>query len=269
MKMMRRDHIGTWKRRCGQLAFKNRRLTPGFTLIELLVVIAIIAILAALLLPALARAKAKAETTQCINNMKQLVLAEHLYLDESSDRLAPPNTGGFSSLINATLPAGWLYQPGKVTPGGGNGTNYFGPTYGLFFPSLKSWKLYMCPAHKTNTQAWASSAVKFTSYMMTSFVGAGGTKASDAVNGRTHRVTDFNPSSMIMWETDENDPSYFNDGGSEPNEGLTKRHADGAIIGIIDAHVEFIRWKRYDQLVNDPDKNVLWCNPDTTNGRYP
>jgi prepilin-type N-terminal cleavage/methylation domain-containing protein/prepilin-type processing-associated H-X9-DG protein len=104
-----------------------RRAQAGFTLIELLVVIAVIAILAALLIPALSRAKERSRRTFCASSLRQIALAALMYADEQED----------------TFPA----QPadGKLVQAlGGDGRNY----YDLLMPLLINPQVWLCPSTK-------------------------------------------------------------------------------------------------------------------------
>src|SRR5437899_7123712 len=113
----------------------------GFTLIELLVVIAIIAILAAMLLPALARARQKAQGVYCLGNQKQLTLAWIMYSDDYQGKLVPNHDGGTTSYDLSWVP-GWL----DFNPDNTANTNIQYLLSSKIGPYTKNPGIYKCPA---------------------------------------------------------------------------------------------------------------------------
>ncbi len=157
------------------------RQNTGFTLIELLVVIAIIAILAAMLLPALGKAKAKAQGVYCMNNTKQLTLGWIMYQGDSQEKLMPIGSAIDGNTLNAI---DWNNAyAGDVTGGSGDVKGLTGST-ALMANYVKSPGSFKCPAD--SYQSPANVGPRTRSVSMNGALTGQPTFVNDASLGRTY-----------------------------------------------------------------------------------
>jgi len=237
------------------------RRRPGFTLIELLVVITIIALLAAMLLPSLARAKTRAASIACLNNVKQLSACWHLYALDNKDFLPPNNS--VADLNSGT----------SLAAGGSWCTNYArydaepdGIKNGLLFQYNTSLGIYRCPADRSTVETPAG--VKLTQPRWRSY------NMSQSVNGwpelapsiapylptfkKLTEIANPHPTQLIVF-VDVHEDSIFDSLFGMPTRqywGDTRawwdipanRHSQGANMSFADGHAEFWKW-RYPKVV--------------------
>jgi len=197
----------------------------AFTLIELLVVIAIIAILMAILMPTLSRAREQGKRTGCMNNLKQMAMAWILYADDYEDKIVSADTGRDDAWVR------WLGRGVSEEEQRG------GIRRGMLYRYCPEVKLYRCPTGiRGETVTYAITDA------MNGYTGIPGT-----TNLMVYRRMQIKrPGERIV---------FLDEGRLSPNswtlwydqerwwDQITARHGDGTNFGFADGHSEYWKWK--------------------------
>jgi prepilin-type N-terminal cleavage/methylation domain-containing protein/prepilin-type processing-associated H-X9-DG protein len=265
MKMNFRIFKIAWYRVLGKGIPKSRRIhcsrktimalkKNGFTLIELLVVIAIIAILAAMLLPVLSNARKRAQTIACLNNLKQLDLAWHLYTGDNNDFLVP-NNSVYGENISTAVAAGASWCLGSAL----YDTTTTNIQNGMLFQYNNNPGIYHCPADLSTIIDQSGNPLpqlRNRSYNMNQSVN--GYPGFDIfLDNNIPMFSKFTQikapgTSQCMVFIDENENTLYDAEFGMPtaNYGAadqwwdmpSNRHGQGADLSFADGHVEQWRW---------------------------
>jgi len=225
----------------------------GFTLIELLVVIAIIAILAGMLLPGLAKAKAKAQGINCVNNMRQLALCWTMYYNDANDRLVPNLLGTTNAWVGGNVSA---------LP---DATNELNIRNGKLFVYNGAVSIYKDPAAVQLPKTLISQKAKIPkglvrTYSMSGRMGGGDASDTGYVDTtyvlgakypqykRFSAIISPSPSGSLVFidESKETIDDGYYANQAPPSKiwqnSPTARHGKAAAFGFADGHAEMFRW---------------------------
>lgn len=218
----------------------------AFTLIELLVVIAIIAILLAVLMPGLKKAKLIAKTIVCVSNCKTMGTAWSTYAADNSDKIVSAWTGYagyFNPLQNGTLCTNpwvdWAGYPNYNNPQSIK-DQYTAIERGVLYPYLKMVKVYRCPLSKKD-QARC--------YTISDSLGNKGSDGASFMGGQkpVMKTSEIRMTSERLVFLDEDDITFggFTIYYDRPTwwDKPPKRHNSGITLGFADGHSEYYKWK--------------------------
>jgi prepilin-type N-terminal cleavage/methylation domain-containing protein/prepilin-type processing-associated H-X9-DG protein len=256
------------------------RSRRGFTLIELLVVIGIIAILAAMLLPALSRARSRAAAAVCLSNHKQIILAWRLYPEDNRDRLSgtifdtqlmyPFASTWAEGVIGYRFPTG-EYNSDRTNL---NKALFRGP--GGLGDYLKTVRVLRCPDDRSGIISMRRGAPRTRSYSMNGYLtigqvdltGSGGPRESWPLSGMAtlSQIADWGPTTLTIFADESpgtlNSPSFFMPVAGDYPYIIAlpaARHGGTAVFSFGDGHAENHRWVdpdfRQRCITQDPDRD--------------
>jgi prepilin-type N-terminal cleavage/methylation domain-containing protein/prepilin-type processing-associated H-X9-DG protein len=251
----------------------------GFTLIELLVVIAIIAILAALLLPVIARGKNASRKVVCINNEKQMATAWVMYALDHNDILVA--NGGYGGSWTTARPL-WVQGAFVNVSDNWNYDYVINPGYALFANYIRTIPTYHCPTDRATVMNGKQEMPRLRSYELNAYAGwiepwnmtwDGRMSLNYMIFRKTTDITSRTPTGMVFTFVDVNPDSicwpYFGmhmDYDSFFNFPNTS-HNSGGVVAFADGHVDYHKWR--DARTINPTPTPSWHSHDQPSSGNP